>query len=399
VRTRIGSAGSTSDSWRNGGSRGSTGPAFSREEWWQSILRGIDAADTFIFVLSPDSLRSEVCPKEIDHAAAVGKRIVPVVCRDIDHMEVHPVLSKLNYIFLRTEQEQNENLGKLLQALDTDLDHVRAHTKFLIRAREWEARGRSKGYLLEGGLLREADLWLAQVGRKQPAPTELHSQYILASRAAARRSQRITTSTVAGGMVIALGLAAVAGWYYKQAEEGRVEAEKQTKVAETQTIVAQEQTKLAEEQRSKATERQKEAEAQKKVADEQRAKAEEQTRIARVQAGNGLMLRAKSQRLSSNSAFYAALAMGFVGLGKAETDERFPVLFGGLEAAIKAADADRTVDLAPGRPFLWSSPIGINDGNELRSVAFSSDGRILASGSAVGKSSCGTFRVAGRLQH
>src|SRR5205823_4213459 len=140
------------------------------EEWWPSIVRGIDAANAFIFVLSPDSVQSQVCRREIEQAQSSGKRMVPVVCRNIDGLEIHPAIAKLNYVYLRTEEEQRENIGRMFQVLDTALEHVRAHTKFLIRAREWEAQGENRAYLLGGGLLREADLWLSQVGGKVPAP-------------------------------------------------------------------------------------------------------------------------------------------------------------------------------------------------------------------------------------
>jgi WD40 repeat protein len=222
------------------------------EEWWKSILKGIDSANTFVFVISPDSLQSGICPKEIERAVGSGKRMVPVVCREMNGLAVYPELAKLNYIFLRTEEEKRENLSKLFQALDTDLNHVQAHTKFLIRAREWEARGQSSPYLLRGGLLREADEWLSQVGTKLPSPTELHSRYILASRAADRNRQRVTLTAITGGLVLALGLAALAIWQYQQAETRRVEAETQKELAEEQRQEAQTQRGKAELARGEA---------------------------------------------------------------------------------------------------------------------------------------------------
>ncbi len=39
-------------------------------DWWAEIEAGIEAADTFIFVISPDSIASQVCAQEIDHAVA-----------------------------------------------------------------------------------------------------------------------------------------------------------------------------------------------------------------------------------------------------------------------------------------------------------------------------------------
>jgi hypothetical protein len=47
------------------------------EDWWQSICRGIEAADTFVFVITPDSVASEVCRQEIDYAMQCHKRCLP----------------------------------------------------------------------------------------------------------------------------------------------------------------------------------------------------------------------------------------------------------------------------------------------------------------------------------
>src|SRR3712207_4131391 len=49
---------------------------------WAEIQEGIETADSFVFIISPDSVASKVCIQEIDHATAHKKRIVPVVYRD-----------------------------------------------------------------------------------------------------------------------------------------------------------------------------------------------------------------------------------------------------------------------------------------------------------------------------
>ena len=38
------------------------------EEWMQAIYAAIEGADTFVFVLTPDSVASVVCGREIAHA-------------------------------------------------------------------------------------------------------------------------------------------------------------------------------------------------------------------------------------------------------------------------------------------------------------------------------------------
>ena len=53
--------------------------------WLEEVFRGIDAAHTFAFVITPDSVRSETCRRELDHAVDHHKRIVPLVRREVAH--------------------------------------------------------------------------------------------------------------------------------------------------------------------------------------------------------------------------------------------------------------------------------------------------------------------------
>src|SRR5580692_9185723 len=68
------------------------------EEFMQAIYGAIEAADTFIFVLTPESVASVVCGREIAHAAAHNKRLVPLVQCDVDAAKVPEQLAKLNWI-------------------------------------------------------------------------------------------------------------------------------------------------------------------------------------------------------------------------------------------------------------------------------------------------------------
>src|SRR5687768_2352562 len=53
-------------------------------EWLKEVFSGIEGSDTFVFVISPDSVQSPVCKIEIAHAVAHNKRIVPAVARQTD---------------------------------------------------------------------------------------------------------------------------------------------------------------------------------------------------------------------------------------------------------------------------------------------------------------------------
>ena len=100
----------------------------------REIEAAIDAADAFAFVLTPDSLASEVCARELAHAVAQNKRILPLVHRDAGDIQAPDALAKLNWIFLRDSDDFDAALGVLLVAVDTDLDWVQAHTRALITA-------------------------------------------------------------------------------------------------------------------------------------------------------------------------------------------------------------------------------------------------------------------------
>ena len=181
------------------------------EEWMQAIYAAIDGADTFIFVLTPDSVTSAVCGREIAHAAAHNKRMVPIVARELYAGTAPEALAKLNYIFFRESDDFEKATDTLINALDTDLDWVRAHTRLLTRAIEWESKGKNKSFVLRGDDLRTAERWLAVAStNKEPKPTALQTEYIIASRKAATRRQQITLGAVTLGFVVAIVLAIVA---------------------------------------------------------------------------------------------------------------------------------------------------------------------------------------------
>ena len=89
-----------------------------------------------------------------------------------------------NWIPYTPDVDKSAASARLLIALDTDLDHTRAHTHWLVRALEWDSHGRDVSFLLRGSELGEGEVWLAGVGdHAEPAPTALQREYLYASRA------------------------------------------------------------------------------------------------------------------------------------------------------------------------------------------------------------------------
>ncbi|NJL40632.1 MAG: TIR domain-containing protein [Leptolyngbyaceae cyanobacterium SM1_4_3] len=151
------------------------------EKWWKAIEAGIEGAEAFVFVISPDSVESKVCADEIEHALKHNKRLVPIVRRDTEPERVHSALSAHNWLFMRDSDDFEKAIARLLEAVDTDLQYVRTHTRLTVRAVEWEDAKRDNSFLLRGKDLADSQRWLRKGQQKRPAPTPLQVEYITAS--------------------------------------------------------------------------------------------------------------------------------------------------------------------------------------------------------------------------
>jgi DNA repair exonuclease SbcCD ATPase subunit len=247
-------------------------------EWWAEIEAGIAASNTFVFVISPDSVSSKVCHQEIDYAISHQKRLLAVVRRDVEGLPIHPALSKHNWLFFRQEDDFDTAFRALVEAINTDLAHVRAHTRLLVRAKEWDSKGRNDSLLLRGDDLREAEQWLKQNENKAPLPTEQHKNYIHKSREAENASRRAKQMVAigAGAMSVMLAIALISVIWARQdiAAKNR-EAQEASERAEQ--AAQQEKAALARAQTAEEEATRSEAEAAEVLTSLNNAKAELET--------------------------------------------------------------------------------------------------------------------------
>ena len=237
------------------------------EDFQRRLGALIREADTVVFVLSPSSVRSPMCAWEVDEAVGLGKRILPVVCRDLEGNDPPPRLKNLDYVYFYADPKVagagfGHGLARLVAALKTDLGWLREHTRLLARATEWETAGRLSNRMLSGADIDAAKQWASKRPKGAPEPTALHLDYIRASENAekartsaehqrlaeitraqaereealgraeiaqqenAKASQRLIQRTMAG-MVVALVLAVAASaagmvaWTNQQAAENQ----------------------------------------------------------------------------------------------------------------------------------------------------------------------------------
>ena len=303
-------------------------------DWWREIEKGIEEADVFVVLISPESIKSKVCSREITHAIKNGKRLIPIIISDLKSDEVPSSISHLNWIYLRPTDDYDAGISKLLNAIQTDFDWVQAHRQLQVKALEWDRNKRERSFLLRGKELEEAEGQLVENTSKEPHPTDLQREYLFASRQSTSQQTRLIAGIALAGM-IALTILAIFG--FKQAGIATANARR----AEEQAGTAQAASTLA---------------------SHNEAIAEENAQVAETNAQN-----ARASELAAKSA--------------AIRERNFPVsLLLGIES-YRLRDIPSTrgalLDNAHAGPQLRGYLLRHSD--IVNSVIFSPDGKILAS--------------------
>lgn len=180
-------------------------------EWWNEIKSGIEAAHTCIFVISPDSVASKYCIAEVEHAALHHKRIIPIVRHDFPRGDLPEELTQLQWLYFREHDAFDPAFESLIEAINTDLEHKKLHTRLEVKAIEWRQEREDTSLLLRGSDLERAEQWLLKAsGSKEPRPTELQGDYIFASRKSSTQQQRLLLGGLSSLLLVMAGLAGFA---------------------------------------------------------------------------------------------------------------------------------------------------------------------------------------------
>ena len=116
----------------------------------QAIRTAIEESDAFLFVITPASVASRFCEQEVTYAGTLAKRIVPVVRDVVPDAEIPEDIRNRNWIPFTDSDDYDESLQRVVQALDTDLELRKEHTRILVKAIEWEHEGKERSFLLRG---------------------------------------------------------------------------------------------------------------------------------------------------------------------------------------------------------------------------------------------------------
>ena len=385
------------------------------ERWWQEITEAIEGANVFMLIISRHSLDSKVCRDEIDLALRNHKRIVPILVDRLSPEEIAtlaPDLPQFNWVVFERDQifqvevgaganagkpedaevafpkmpQFEEALRKLSVAIHTDWDWVKYHTQLQVEALRWDNNHRDASYVVHGTALEEAEQQLFRAAGRDPAPTTLQVEYVTASRQEearrqqerlglerkARRRQRYVLVAVVVGLVVSSALGVVA-WgqrnQYLDEANARATAQAQT---EQQRQVAVTQRQVAVDQRNIAVSR------------ELASQAVDQ--IANRDVSLGLLLATEAYHQSPTMDAQSSLLRLLLTEPRlrydiiSHTDVINGVAISPDGKTVASASVDGTIgiwDVATGKAS--HAPLKSTDGG-FEAVAFSPDGRYLASG-------------------
>ncbi len=290
-------------------------------DFQREIYKGIEGADNFVFVITPDAILSPYCADEVEYAANLNKRFIPILYRRATE-KIPAQLASVQWVnFEQGIADFDMAFSQLVRTVDTDREHVHQHTKWAQRAQEWQQNGSEDDLLLRGSEFTLAEAWLnaAVHDKKQPAPTELQNRFVDQSRNAlfaaeraekerqeqvlqlqkdrvteaearvaeqkrSMRRQRFLLVGVSGALLVAILIGIYALQQKAMADKQKELALEQKELAEQKTREAEESRKVALQQRGIAEQKSVEAQEQKQIAVEQQEIAVVQKKLAEVKS-------------------------------------------------------------------------------------------------------------------
>lgn len=172
-------------------------------EFQQEIYRGIEAADNFVYLLSPAALESDYCQLELDHAFTHNKRVITVLIEPTDLEQVPERVRSLQFIdcaayslfpscSLEKGNEEGEQVSiddyqqqypqameQLIHEIKQEASYYEQHKVLLVKALKWDQQNRNPSILSRGYNLQKFQAWLKVAKTKNShLPTALQVEFI-----------------------------------------------------------------------------------------------------------------------------------------------------------------------------------------------------------------------------
>jgi WD40 repeat protein len=200
-----------------------------------TLFQGIEKSTVFLFLISPDSVESEWCIKEINYAVKNGKRILPVYIRETEKKLIPTIIMDRHYVDCRKSQNNFDMaIQAICSAVRADYDWANYHTNLQNKVLAWLRNKEHESWLIRGNELIEAEkrISLSKEKKQEPYLTKEQERFIEISKKVERKRKRQITAVSFVGVIVIVALLIVS-FVIKQRENG------QTLIAQSRKIAAQ----------------------------------------------------------------------------------------------------------------------------------------------------------------
>ena len=358
-------------------------------DWMQTITNAIQTHNAFIFVISPDSLKSKVCMDELELGLKFNKKLIPVLyIAPEKRQKMHKQLSATNWVYMRKEDNFKLTIPKLIDAIQTDLEWVSKHTQLLNQATEWEDKNKNNSFLLQGTQLEEAEKWTADAADKENRGIlPIQAEFIRTSRGAADRRHRIALIGISTALIVSIALSVWALFAQNTAKKAEALAIKNQYAAATAQVAAEENQKKAEISQGIAEEKTIQANASKSAAQSQIL----QTRAGELDASTLLAIESYNVRQTFQAENLIRINTSLLAIPVSQTsqsgaiwniewspDYQYFVTGNNLDSAKENAISEACVYQADNGQKVYC----VQHDNDVNDAIFSKDGKILITASA-----------------
>jgi len=146
------------------------------KDYQTEINKGIEGADNFVYLLSPNSVNCSYCQQELDHALKYNKRIIPILLQSVT---IPGEIQSIQFI----DWTVTPRLDELIRVIKEDANYYNKHKILLVKSLKWWKQKTNPSLLLRGYNLEHFEAWLKTVKASkfnQPLPLQL--EFIRASK-------------------------------------------------------------------------------------------------------------------------------------------------------------------------------------------------------------------------
>jgi len=144
-------------------------------EAWEYVELGIQNADIFVWILSPNSISFERNRSELELAIQYQKRLIPVLYQPVEPDTIPQVLKGRDVTWVYIESEE---VASNFEDVAKNILHIHIHQRLLDRVIEWYESDQRADFLLYGTDLESVKQWFQKNQERKPYLTPLQRRYL-----------------------------------------------------------------------------------------------------------------------------------------------------------------------------------------------------------------------------